>query len=437
MKKKNTGQKLWTKAKKIIPNGNMLLSKNPDNFLPLKWPSYFSKTKGCRVWDLDNNCYTDMSIMGIGTNILGYNNKEVDLAVKEVIKKGNMSTFNCAEEVQLAEILLKLHPWADMAKFARTGGEANAIALRIARVSSKNNKIAVCGYHGWHDWYIAANISNKKNLSEHLMPGLSTKGVPKELKNLVFPFTYNNLEQLENIIKKNDVGIIKMEVARSERPKDNFLSEVRKIANKKNIVLIFDECTSGFRETNGGLHKKYSINPDIAIFGKALGNGYAITSIIGNRDIMLPAEETFMSSTFWTERIGPAAAIKTLQIMKKIKSWEKITNTGKTIQKKLKKLAKKYDLKINVAGLPALTSFNFNSLNNSKYKTLITQEMLKQNFLASNLIYVCTEHNDNVVNEYFFYLEKIFKQIKECEDGRDINKILETPVSYSGFKRLN
>ena len=160
--KKNTGQKLWTKAKKIIPNGNMLLSKNPDNFLPLKWPSYFSKTKGCRVWDLDNNCFTDMSIMGIGTNILGYNNKEVDLAVKEVIKKGNMSTFNCAEEVQLAEMLLKLHPWADMAKFARTGGEANAIALRIARVSSKNNKIAVCGYHGWHDWYIAANISNKK-----------------------------------------------------------------------------------------------------------------------------------------------------------------------------------------------------------------------------------------------------------------------------------
>ena len=437
MKKKNTGQKLWIKAKKIIPNGNMLLSKNPDNFLRLKWPSYFSKTKGCKVWDLDNNCYTDMSIMGIGTNILGYSNKEVDAVVKEVIKKGNMSTFNCPEEVELAEMLLKLHPWADMAKFARTGGEANAIALRIARVSSKNNKIAVCGYHGWHDWYIAANIASKKNLSEHLMPGLSTKGVPKELKNLVFPFNYNNLEQLEAIIKKEDVGIIKMEVVRNDMPRDNFLSEVRKIADKKNIILIFDECTSGFRETNGGLHKKYSVSPDMAIFGKALGNGYAITSIIGKRDIMRFAEDTFISSTFWTERIGPVAAIKTLQIMKKIKSWEKITNIGKVIQKKLNILAGKYELRLNISGLPALINFNFNLPNNNKYKTLITQEMLKQNFLASNLIYVCTEHKQNVVNEYFFHLEKIFQKIKECEEGMDIDKILETQVSYSGFKRLN
>ena len=404
MKKKNTGQKLWIKAKKIIPNGNMLLSKNPDNFLRLKWPSYFSKTRGCKVWDLDDNCYTDMSIMGIGTNILGYSNREVDLAVKDVIKKGNMSTFNCPEEVQLAEMILKLHPWADMAKFARTGGEANAIALRIARVSSKNNKIAVCGYHGWHDWYIAANISDKKNLSKHLMPGLSTKGVPKELKNLVFPFNYNDLEQLETIIKKEDVGIIKMEVARNEMPKNDFLSEVRKIADKKNIVLIFDECTSGFRETNGGLHKKYSVYPDIAIFGKALGNGYAITSIIGKKDVMRFSEESFISSTFWTERIGPAAAIKTLEIMKKYKSWEKITKIGKKIQKELNSLAKKYDLKLSISGLPALTSFNFNYLNNHKYKTLITQEMLKKNFLASNLIYVCTEHKDSVINEYFFHL---------------------------------
>ena len=168
----NNGQELYRRAKTLIPGGTMLLSKRPEMFLPEHWPTYFSRAKGCRIWDLDGLEYIDMSIMGIGTNILGYGHPQVDQAVQEVVAKGNMSTFNCPEEVFLAEKLIEMHPWADMVRFARSGGEANAIAIRIARAASGKDKVAVCGYHGWHDWYLAANLKSKNNLNEHLMTGL-------------------------------------------------------------------------------------------------------------------------------------------------------------------------------------------------------------------------------------------------------------------------
>jgi glutamate-1-semialdehyde aminotransferase len=148
------GQDLYSKAKKLIPGGTMLLSKRPEMFLPDNWPSYYSKTKGCDVWDLDGVKYCDMSIMGIGTNTLGYSHDEVDKAVIDTVQKGNMSTLNCPEEVYLAEKLIEMNPWADMVRFARSGGEANAIAIRIARAASGSDEVAICGYHGWHDWYL-------------------------------------------------------------------------------------------------------------------------------------------------------------------------------------------------------------------------------------------------------------------------------------------
>ena len=192
---KNKTQLLWKKAKKVIPGGNMLLSKRPEIFLPNKWPAYFKEAKGCYVTDLDGKKYLDMSLMGVGTCVLGYSNDDVDKAVIKNIKKGNMSTLNCEEEYLLAQKILKLNKWADMIKFARTGGEANAIAVRIARAACSKNKqnIAICGYHGWHDWYLSANIKNKKNLDQHLLSGLSTKGVPKNLRGTVYPFNFNNI----------------------------------------------------------------------------------------------------------------------------------------------------------------------------------------------------------------------------------------------------
>jgi glutamate-1-semialdehyde 2,1-aminomutase len=432
-----TGQKLWKRAKALIPGGNMLLSKRAEMFLPEQWPAYFSKARGCKVWDLDGREYVDMSIMGIGTNTLGYGHPEVDQAVRDTVDAGNMSTLNCPEEVYLAEKLIELHPWADMARFARSGGEADAIAVRIARAASGKDKVAICGYHGWHDWYLAANLGDDKNLAGHLLPGLQPNGVPRNLRASVFPFNYNRLDELESLLEANDIGVIVMEVARNHDPSSGFLHSVRQLATQRGIVLVFDECTSGFRQTNGGLHKLYGVEPDMAMFGKALGNGYAITAIIGRREVMEAAQTSFISSTFWTERIGPAAALRTLDVMKRVKSWDQITRTGLDITARWHKLAAKHGLEITTAGLPALTAFSFASPHALAYKTLITQEMLARGYLAGTSVYVCTEHTPDVVDQFFAELDPIFGLIRECEDGRDVISLLKGPVCHAAFKRLN
>ena len=432
-----TGQELYKKAKTLIPGGTMLLSKRPEMFLPDLWPSYFSKAKGCKVWDLDGKELIDMSIMGIGTNTLGYGNDEVDAAVVESVKNGNMSTLNCPEEVYLAEKLIEINPWADMVRFARSGGEANAIAIRIARAASGRDKVAICGYHGWHDWYLAAN-HNSDSLSAHLLSGLSPKGVPHNLKDTIYPFHYNNYDELLSIVEHNEIGVIKMEVVRNFGPEDDFLQKVRDLATRKNIVLIFDECTSGFRETFGGIYKKYGVEPDMVMYGKTIGNGYALTAVVGKRSVMEAAQTTFISSTFWTERIGPTAALATLKVMERVKSWETITAIGKKVQVGWLKLADTHNLRITVAGIPALSTYSFDTKDTLSYKTLIAQEMLKKGFLASTIFYACTEHDDGKLESYFNALDAVFNTISKCERAElNIVDLLEGPVCHSGFKRLN
>jgi glutamate-1-semialdehyde 2,1-aminomutase len=431
------GQDMWKTAKTVIPGGNMLLSKRPEMFLPEQWPAYFSRAAGCRVWDLDDREYIDMSIMGIGCNTLGYGRPEVDDAVRRVIDLGNMATLNAPEEVALAQKLVELHPWADMARFARSGGEANAISIRIARAASGRDGVALCGYHGWHDWYLASNLGDAGKLAGHLLPGLNPNGVPQSLRGSVFPFAYNDIGALETLVGTGKIGVIKMEVSRNYSPDPDFLIRVRKLATDNDVILIFDECTSGFRQALGGLHKIYGVDPDMAVFGKALGNGYAVTGVIGRRGIMEAAQNTFISSTFWTERIGSAAALATLAVMEKERSWETITAIGQDITTRWQALGKKHGLPITTAGVPALTSFGFKSPNAQAYKTLISQEMLAKGYLAGNSVYTCTEHTPAIVDGYFEALDPIFGLIRECEDGRDVLSLLKGPIAHSGFTRLN
>ena len=436
--KMGTGQKLWGRAKKVIPGGNMLLSKRSELFLPDQWPSYFSKSKGCNVWDLDNKKLIDCSIMSAGTNILGYANDSVDLAVKENIDNGTMSTLNCPEEVYLAEKLVEMHEWSDMVRFARTGGEANSIAIRIARAASGKDTVAICGYHGWHDWYIAANINNDSKLQEHLLDGLKANGVPKNLSGTIKPFSYNNFKQFNEIVNNHDIAAVKMEVQRSAPPENNFLQHIRNICTEKNIVLIFDECTSGFRENFGGLHKKYQIEPDMAVFGKALGNGYPITAVIGKENIMQSAQESFISSTFWTERIGPTAALKTLEIMEEMRSWEYISSIGKRVKNTWLKISQNNNIDIAINGLDALANFTFKSENHLLYKTLLTQEMLKRGFLATTGFFASTAHDSEIIEKYSNALNDVFGLIKMIDNGeKNIDSLLCGPGCHSGFKRLN
>ena len=431
------GQKLYLTAKKIILGGNMLLSKRPEMFLPNLWPSYYSRAKDIYVWDLNKKKYTDM-ICAVGQSILGYSNKKLNSKISKAITMGNMTTLNCPEEVGLTKKLLSLHPWAKMAKYARSGGEANAIAIRIARAATKKDAIAICGYHGWHDWYLSVNLRGKNKLSKHLLKGLDPLGVPKSLKNTVYPFKYGDFHEIEKIVKSKKVGTIKMEVSRLNLPDVNFLKKIRKLATKNKIVLIFDECTSGFRQNFGGLHMKYKIYPDIAMFGKALGNGYAITSVIGRKAIMKSAESSFISSTFWTERLGFVAGLETLKIMEQIKSWNVIRNYGKYFNQKIENLANKYELKINITGIESITSFNFLYKKNIAYKTFISQEMLKKKYLASNQIFITIYHTKKIINEYINKLDPVFKKIKYFENNNiDSKKFLKDKICHQNFQRLN
>jgi glutamate-1-semialdehyde 2,1-aminomutase len=433
----SSGQKLWRRAKRVIPGGNMLLSKRAEMFLPEQWPAYFSRAQGCRVWDLDGAQYIDMSLMGIGTNTLGYGHPEVDAAVRAAVDAGNMSTLNCPEEVALAERLIELHPWAEMARLARSGGEADAVAVRIARAAAGRDKIAICGYHGWHDWYLAANLSDGGNLAGHLLPGLEPNGVPGSLLGTVLPFNYNRFDELSALTDSHELAAVIMEVSRNQGPADGFLEKVRELTRRRGIVLIFDECTSGFRQSFGGLHKLYGVEPDVAIFGKTLGNGYAITAVIGRRAVMEAAQNSFISSTFWTERIGPSAALKALEVMERLRSWETITATGRDIAARWQSLATRHGLTISVSGLPALSTFSFAGPRALAYKTLLTQEMLAKGYLAGTGVYACTEHTPRIVDDYFAALEPVFALIRQCEDGRDVSALLKGPVCHAGFRRLN
>ena len=395
----------WQKATSLIPGGNSQLSKHPERFGVLGWPVYYHKAKGCHIWDSEGKKYTDMSLMGVGTCTLGYGCRPVDEAVVKAVGLGTMSTLNCHEEVELAELLCDLHPWAQMARFARTGGEANAIAIRTARAATGRDDVAICGYHGWHDWYLAANLKNSNNLNNHLFNGLEIKGVPHALTDTVHTFKFNCIESLEWIVNSHKLAAIKMEVHRSEAPNLEFLQQVRKLASKHNIVLIFDECTSGFRETYGGIHLKYGINPDMAVFGKALGNGYPITAIIGTRTIMEASTDSFISSTFWTERIGPVAALATLKEMKGLRSWELITNNGNYLRKGLSNLSELKTFKYKGTGTAGIQINQWYDSDSKCEDVSLTEKMINRGYLSTPLQYISAHHSPKMLDDYLSQLD--------------------------------
>jgi len=431
-------QDLYKKAKKLIPGGTQLLSKRPEIFLPDLWPAYYEKAKGCRVWDLDGNKYTDMSYMGIGASILGYADKDVDSAVKTAVDKGSMCTLNCPEEVELAELLCKLHPWAEMVRYARTGGEAMAIAVRIARAKTGKDLILFCGYHGWHDWYLSANLADNKALDGHLLPGLKPKGVPRVLKNSAIPFNYNDIKGFLNLVDKykNKIGTVVMEPLRNYYPEKGFLETIREMTEKLKIVLIFDEITSGWRLNLGGAHLKLGVNPDIAVFGKGISNGYPMAAIIGKSEVMEVAQETFISSTYWTERIGPVAALATIRKLKERDVPSHLINIGKKIQNGWRESAEKNRLKISVSGIYPLGHFSFNYEDPLILKTLFTQLMLERGFLATDSFYASYAHREKNVEKYLEVVDEVFEFIARAIKENKVKKYLKGPICHSGFRRL-
>lgn len=434
----NKTQSLYKKAKRIIPGGTQLLSKRPEMFLPGKWPAYYSKAKGCKVWDLDGREYTDTSLMGVGANILGYADEDVDDAVRNAISCGSMCTLNAPEEVELAELLLELHSWAEQVRYAKTGGESLAIAIRIARAATQKDVVLFCGYHGWNDWYIAANLGDNKALDGQHIAGLSTRGIPQGLKNTVIPFRYNDLQSFEKLLQtyKEKIAAVIMEPIRNFYPEPGFLEKIREYTKKENIIFIIDEVSSGFRLNCGGAHMKFGIEPDMAVFAKAVSNGYPMAAIIGKKEVMEFAQESFISSTYWTERTGLAAAIATIEKYRINHVEKHLDKVGKKVQEGWTKLAAKNNLDIKISGMYPMSHFEFIYENSLTLKTLFTQEMLKRGFLATNGFYASFAHGDTDIERYLNMVDECFAVITEGIQQENINQLLESEVCQSGFQRL-
>ena len=426
------------RAESRIPGMTQLLSKRPDMFSQGVWPGYYSKAKGVEVWDLDGNRYIDMSIAGIGANVLGYADPDVDNAVRMAIDTGTSCSLNCPEEVDLADLLCEIHPWAEKVRFARTGGESMTIAVRIARAYTGKDTVAFCGYHGWHDWYLSANLGTENALGEHLLPGLSPKGVPKGLEGTSLPFRYNRIEELEAIVEREgkSLAAIVMEPIRSEQPLPGFFDRVRAIADEIKAVLIIDEISAGFRINSGGAHLVLGIKPDMAVFSKALGNGYPIAAIIGKGEVMDAAQSTFISSTYWTERIGPTAGIATIKKHQKVNAGKHLMDIGIKIQRGWQDCADKNGLVIDIGGIPPLSHFSFNGDNPMAIKAYFVQLMLERGFLASTLFYAMYAHQDEHVISYLRAVDEAFYEVFTAKQKETLDIMLKGEPASQGFTRL-
>lgn len=434
------GQDLYKRAKEIMPGGTQLLSKRPEMFLPDQWPSYYDRAKGCEVWDLDGNHYYDMSLMGVGANVLGYAYEPVDDAARQAIAEGGMCTLNAPEEVELAELLLELHPWAEMVRYAKAGGESMAVAVRIARAFMRKDIVLVCGYHGWHDWYLAANLIKGDPLAGVHLKGLEPVGVPKELAGSNLIFHYNCLNEFQQLMEENrgKIAAVIMEPIRNDYPQNGFLSEIRRMTAKEDIPLIFDEISSGFRLCCGGSHLALGVNPDMAVFAKAMTNGYPVSAIIGRKEIMTAAQDTFISSTFWTERVALAAAVKSIQEYRRHHVADCLMRIGRMVQEGWAQQAEAAGLRIHIGGIYPLSHFEFENDQPMACKTYFTQEMLHSGYLAYTGFYASYAHTEEIVNGYLSACGQVFQRIAALlARGERIADYLNGPVCHSGFERLN
>lgn len=434
------GQELYTHAKQIIPGGVQLLSKRPEMFAPDKWPAYAQSAKGCTVTDIDGNTYYDMTTNGIGACLLGFADPDVTEAVTKRIQNGSMTSLCAPEEVYLADRLCEIHPWANQVRFARTGGEICAIAVRIARATTGRSLVAISGYHGWSDWYLAANLANDHSLDGVHLPGLEPAGVPKELTGTSYTFIGNDVEAFDKLMAEHgdELACVIMEPMRNEPPKPGYLEHVRERTHKAGALLIFDEITIGWRNNFGGSHKVFGVNPDMAVFAKAMGNGHPIAAVIGTKEAMDGAHNSFISSTYWTEAVGPTAALATIDKMEKTKIWEHAKLIGETVQNDWNTLGKKHSLKVSSYGNPCLSHFSFGEYP-LELKTLYTVLMLEEGFLANTGLYPTLAHTPEIMDRYREAIDKVFETISEIikKGGKEaVVEALEGKVCQSGFKRL-
>jgi glutamate-1-semialdehyde 2,1-aminomutase len=435
----NVAQERYAHAKQHIPGGTQLLSKRPEMLAPGQWPAYFREARGCEIWDLDGRHYYDMSIHGIGASLLGYADPEVSRAVRRRVTLGSWSTLSPPEEVALADRLFGIHPWADQVRYARSGGEAAAVAVRIARATTGRSHVAICGYHGWHDWYLAANLGEDDCLDGHLLPGLQPKGVPKELRGTVHTFQHGSREQFQAVLDHygNQLAAVVMEPCRHHDPEPGFLEFVRDGAHRHGALLVFDEITIAWRLNFGGAHLRLGVHPDMAMFAKTISNGHPMAAVIGTKEAMEGAHESFISSSYWTEGVGPAAALATLDKMERTRVWEHADRIGRLVKAAWQHWADAHGVPITVDdGYPCLAHFAFDHEDANALRTYFTQLMLERGFLAGTSLYVTLAHTGEILSLYEEALNEVFAEVAQALAEGSVIKRLKGPEAHNGFARL-
>ncbi len=388
-----SGPKLWEEAKSKISCGTGLLSKRAHLFDPQSWPSYFSRAKGAYVWDLDDKRYTDFT-GGVGAILLGHADDEVNAAVKRRVNLGSYATLASPDEVRLADVLLDLHPWAGKVRYARGGGEALGLSVRIARAATGKSGIAFCGYHGWSDWYLAANLGDDAALDGHLLPGLQPLGVPRELAGTAVPFRYNDIASFRAALQKLEgkLAAVVMEPMRSEMPRDGFLQQVISSCHAAGAVYVLDEVTSGWRFGFPGAAPGLGIEPDIAVYAKAISNGYPAGAIIGKDSVMDAANGSFISSSYWTDGVGTAASLACIGKMQREGVQQRVWQIGGRLQSGLREVAARHpDLQLKIGGMPCAPSLSFG---NPAAKPLMIRHMIERGYLMSSQLYVTWSHTE-------------------------------------------
>lgn len=434
----NRSAELYQQARRLFPYGTQLFSRRPELGAFGQAPIYFERSKNAHFWDVDGNEFIDTA-MGVGPVILGYGYDKVDNAVKAQIDRGVLGSLNNALEIDVAQTIVDMVPCAEMVKFCKSGGEADAIAVRIARGYTGKEKVLFCGYHGWHDWYLAANLESASSLDQHLLPGLSPKGVPPSLSGTILPFEYNNLDQLNVLLKENagEVACIIMEPTRFKQPDKGFLKGVRQLADEHNCLLIFDEVITGFRMAKGGAQQFFGVTPDLATFAKAMANGYPLAAVAGSREIMQSQADNFISSTYWSDTVSLAAGFATLDEIKNKPVIETINKTGQTLVSHLKQTAQKYALKVDVAGhgFDFTLIFNYGALSN-KVMTLFIQEMVARGIYTNGVFYPCYTHTSDDVQKILSAADEAFALLKQGIEKNRIDQLLKAPERRAGFRRL-
>lgn len=431
---------LYQRALELIPGGTQLISRRPTRFAYGISPVYAQRAKGARFWDVDGNEYIDW-VSGIGAIILGYADPVVDDAVRKQIEHGTMYSVNHELEIELAEELVRTVPCAEMVRFCKGGGEACAMAVRIARGATGRDKVLFCGYHGWHDWYLAANLTAEANLNTHLFPGIEPIGVPQALAGTAVPFPYGDLAALGQLLdeQRGQVAAVIMEPLRSEQPPVGYLDGVAKLCRQNDVVLIFDEVSSGFRLSLQGAQGYVGVTPDVAVFAKSIANGYPLGVIAGKRAVMEPSARMFISSTNWSETIGLRAALTTLREIRRREIPAYLHQFGAELQRRLNAVAQEIGLDVRCSGLSVHPHLQFqvdDPVLKTTLATLYIQEMAKRGCHGYTSFYLNGAQGAAEIEQTVAAARETFTLMRDGLQRETIHQLLECDLRQDAFRRL-